>query len=242
MGMPVTVAIVDTDAQDEVLEEVFAYFVSIDNRFSTYKTESEISLINRGELSIEKWSDEMKEIFTLAEQTKNETEGYFDICRKDGNIDPSGIVKGWAIRNAAKILDGKGVKNFYVDAGGDIETRGLNEEDKDWSVGIRNPFKREENVKIIYPKGKGVATSGTYIRGAHIYNPHKPDASLDDIVSLTVVGPNIYEADRFATAAFAMGRKGIEFIEKLSGFEGYQIDKNGTATMTTGFQQYTKTI
>ena len=65
-----------------------------------------------------------------------------------------------------------------------------------------------------------------------------------DIVSLSVIGPNIYEADRFATAAFAMGRKGIEFIENLnvdSGprmFEGYMIDSKGIATMTSDFDKY----
>ena len=61
-----------------------------------------------------------------------------------------------------------------------------------------------------------------------------------EILSLTVVGPNIYEADRFATAAFAMQREGINFIENLNGFEGYSIDKNGTATMTSNFEKYTR--
>ncbi len=70
----------------------------------------------------------------------------------------------------------------------------------------------------------GVATSGTSIRGQHIYNPQDDAAPIDEIVSLTVIGPNIYEADRFATAAFAMGSDGIVFIEQLDGFEGYMID------------------
>ena len=60
-------------------------------------------------------------------------------------------------------------------------------------------------------------------------------------MSLTVIGPDIYEADRFATAAFAMGMEGIEFIERLSGFEGYIITNEGIATMTSGFEQFTKT-
>ena len=85
-----------------------------------------------------------------------------------------------------------------------------------------------------------MATSGTYIRGQHIYNPHNRVQTFDDIVSLTVIGPNIYEADRFATAAFAMGKSGIDFIESLPGFEGYIIDSNGIATMTSGFENYVK--
>ena len=85
-----------------------------------------------------------------------------------------------------------------------------------------------------------MATSGSYIRGAHIYNPHAPTAALTDILSITVVGPDVYEADRFATAAFAMGREGINFIERLQGFEGYAIDKSGVATLTSGFEHYTQ--
>jgi thiamine biosynthesis lipoprotein len=52
-----------------------------------------------------------------------------------------------------------------------------------------------------------------------------------------VIGPNVYDADRFATAAFAMGRNGIEFIEKLAGFEGYLIDQERQATYTSGFER-----
>jgi thiamine biosynthesis lipoprotein len=36
-----------------------------------------------------------------------------------------------------------------------------------------------------------------------------------------------------------MGREGIQFIEKLDGFEGYLIDKEKVATMTSGFEKYT---
>jgi len=85
---------------------------------------------------------------------------------------------------------------------------------------------------------RGVATSGTYVRGQHIYNPLDEDQLITDVLSLTVIGPDIYEADRFATAAFAMGRNGINFIECLEDFEGYMIDKNKLATFTTGFEKW----
>ena len=84
----------------------------------------------------------------------------------------------------------------------------------------------------------GVATSGTYVRGEHIYDPRNHDRAVNEIVSLTVIGPNIYEADRFATAAFAMGKAGIHFIETLDGFEGYMIDREGLATFSSDFQRH----
>ena len=105
-------------------------------------------------------------------------------------------------------------------------------------MGIENPFKRGEIIKVVELKNAGLATSGTYIRGQHIYNPHKPNQKINDIISLTVVGPNIYEADRFATAAFAMGKDAVNFLETLNGFEAYMIDADGVATMTSSFERY----
>jgi thiamine biosynthesis lipoprotein len=236
MGMPVTLDIVD--ATPDALEKIFNYFTSIDERFSTYKTDSEISKINRGEIKPDEYSLDMQEVFELSEQTKHDTNGYFDIKTPEGLIDPSGLVKGWAINNAANLLLEQGYKNFWVEAGGDIQTSGMNDMGKEWSVGIRNPFAPEEIIKIIYPQGRGVVTSGNYIRGNHIYNPLTNSEAMSDMVSITVIGPNVYEADRYATAAYAMGTKGIQFIEHLSGFEGYAIDSKGIATMTSGFGEY----
>ena len=73
------------------------YFEYIDRTFSTFKPDSEISKINRGEIIEKDWSEDMKVIFELAEKTKNETDGYFDIVDNNGKYNPSGIVKGWAI-------------------------------------------------------------------------------------------------------------------------------------------------
>ena len=125
-----------------------------------------------------------------------------------------------------------------MDAGGDIKACGKNSQGEKWRVGIRNPFKMDEIDKVLSVTDCGVATSGTYVRGQHIYNPKNSDDALTDILSLTVIGPDVYEADRFATAAFAMGRSGIDFIEVLPGFEGYMIDKDKQATYTTGFARF----
>lgn len=236
--MPVTIEIAETEAKQEYFDKVFDYLAHIDEKFSTYKKDSEISRINRGEISPDKYSEEMKTVFKLSEDTKRETEGFFDIQKPDGSYDPSGLVKGWAIYNAGLLLKKCGCKNFFVDVAGDIESSGKNGEGGDWSVGIRNPFNKKEIVKVLYPKGKGVATSGTYIRGSHIYNPHTKKAVETDVVSLTVIGPNVYEADRFATGAYAMGNLGIQFLEKLPGFEAYAISKEGVATMTSGFENF----
>lgn len=240
MGMPVTIEVLAPEAEArEAAEIAFAYFRYADDKFSTYKDASEIMRINRGEIAAADASDDMREILALAEATRAETDQYFDIRRPDGSLDPSGIVKGWAIRKAAGLIRARGIRNFYIEAGGDIEAEGLNALGEPWLIGIRNPFETDRIVKTLEIKGPiGVATSGTYLRGEHIYNPKKPGEKPSGVASLTVIGPDAYEADRFATAAFAMGRDGIYFIENLPGFEGYMIDRSGVATLTTGFHKY----
>jgi thiamine biosynthesis lipoprotein len=294
MGMPITVELVGAAATPEAIDDVFAYFSYVDEKFSTYKDTSEISRINTGQLALAQAGVDMQIVFQLAEQTRQETDGYFDIAR-DGRWDPSGIVKGWAIHNAAARLRAGGLRDFYIDAGGDIQADGHNGQGRPWRVGIRSPFSMDEIVKVVALSDRGIATSGTYIRGQHIYDPHRqrPATSaralarpaspklhasraggrspqfraggraqdvvghasvpcrgatravppsghdpLAEIVSLSVIGPNIYDADRFATAAFAMGRAGIMFVARLAGFEGYMIDAHGQATYTSGFASY----
>jgi thiamine biosynthesis lipoprotein len=234
MGMPVTLDIAGA-SEGELIETVYGYFDQIDRRFSTYRCDSEITAINRGDVPVADWSGEMLEVLAIAERTKSETDGYFDIRKPDGSLDPSGIVKGWAIRNAAAIVQRAGIGDFFIEAGGDVQSCGKNASGHDWSVGIRNPFNADEIVKVVYPRGRGMATSGTYVRGQHIYNPHGIGSPIQDIVSLTVIGADVLEADRFATAAFAMGRDGILFVEQTPGLEGYVVDTNGRATPTSGF-------
>jgi thiamine biosynthesis lipoprotein len=236
MGMPITIEIIGSDDVKLVIADAFELFRNIDERFSTYKSDSEISRINRG-LPRRQWSKEVKTVLDLCEQTKQETRGYFDVSH-NGKLDPSGLVKGWAIQRATELLREHGARNFYVDAGGDIQSYGANAAGLPWKIGIRNPFNMDEVIKTVTVSTEGVATSGTYIRGQHIYNPHASGRDEQTVKSLTVIGPNIYDADRFATAAFAMGEAGITFIESLPGFEGYMIDRRKVATFTTGFERF----
>jgi FAD:protein FMN transferase len=237
MGMPITIDVGD-GAPAHLVDEVFDYLASVDARFSVFKPDSEISALNEGRVAVADASAEMRDVLALAARTKSETRGYFDIRQPGGSLDPSGIVKGWAIRNAADLIRCSGVQNFFIEAGGDIQTGGKNGDGEDWKVGIRNPFNEREIIKVVTPKGRGVATSGSYARGQHIYNPHKPRRPIQDIVSLTVIGADVLEADRFATAAFAMGAAGIYFIEDAPSLEGYVVSANGVATQTRGFGAY----
>lgn len=238
MGMPITIEIADPKVTPIDIDKIFTYFMAIDNQFSPYKKTSEVSRFNQGKIFRSQLSPALKFILRAAEKTRMATHGYFNICQPNGLIDPSGIVKGWAIYNASKLIDKMGFKNYYINGGGDIQTKGKQSKNRPWNIGIRNPFNRYQNIKIISVGNHGIATSGTSIRGQHIYDPFHPQTPINEIISLTVIGPNIYEADRLATAAFAMRKKGVEFIATLPNFAAYSINQYGLATFTPNFNQY----
>ena len=239
MGMPVTVCIRDEWASEQDIDAVAFWFEEVNQRFSPYLPTSEVSLLNAGSIRRDEVSDQLNGILALCEETKAETGGYFEIER-NGRIDPSGLVKGWAIQKAAELLTVRAMSNFFVDAGGDVQAVGLNAAGEPWRVGIRNPFKHEEQVKVLAISNRGVATSGTAARGRHIYDPLRDGPHQSDVVSLTVVGPSIYEADRMATAASAMGHQGLSFIAAQPNLEGYAITADGMAEYTSGFNVYVR--
>jgi len=238
MGMPIILIAPDKSVANENIEEVFSFFTYVDKMYSPFIESSLVSRIRRGEVGEPEYPDELREILAIAKQTKRDTNGYFNVWHK-GDFDPSGIVKGWAIAEAAKIL-GKYSDNFYIEAGGDIQVGGVNEGGYPWQIGIRNPFDRHQNIKVVALKDSAVATSGTAIRGQHIYDP-VDNKKLDEVVSISVITSNIIDADRMATAAFAMGAKGIYFIEQLDGYEACAVMADKTTITTTGWQKYEAT-
>jgi thiamine biosynthesis lipoprotein len=238
MTMPCIVDIADDNADMKDIEAVFDYFQHIDDTFSYFKSTSELSRINSGQLKLTDASAEMQEVFALSEKTKKQTNGFFDIKKADGTYDTSGLVKGLAVYRGAQILKERGYKNYCVEIAGDMEVAGHNAQGTDWVIGIQNPFNKKEIIKRVALSNAGIATSGIYERGAHIYNPKNWNDRIEQIVGLTVIGPNVYEADRYATACYAMGEEGIYFLEDLPGFEGYLVGSNGIAMMTTGFAKY----
>lgn len=237
MDMPITVEVVGSDVPQSTLDDVFAYFERVEDKFSTFREDSQISLFNQGKLALEQLDEEVVEVLDLCQQTSADTFGYFDIFIH-GRIDPAGLVKGWAIRNAAEILAKNGLQNYFVSAGGDIQVAGKNIQNNCWTVGIQDPLDKGKIIKKVKLTTEGIATSGTYQRGQHIVNPHQPEKKLTDTLSLTVIGPDIYEADRFATAAFAMGSKCLDFISSRPELAAFTVDHLGKTHQTDNFNQY----
>jgi thiamine biosynthesis lipoprotein len=224
MGMPIVVAVRDADA---VPEEVFDWFRHVDETFSPFKEDSEVSRIRRGELALSDASDEVRGVFERCVELREETLGYFDVDAV--GLDPSGFVKGWAVDEAAAILERAGVHEYAINAGGDIRTRGH------WTIGIRHPEDVQAIAKVVEGIDLAVATSGAYERGEHVRDPHTGDAPRD-ILSVTITGPDLGTADAYATAAFAMGaRRAPGWTARLRGYEAMTILADGRVLSTPGF-------
>jgi FAD:protein FMN transferase len=234
MGMPVTVQVVDDGADGEALDMVFEDFALLDRTFSPFLAGSEVSRINRAELRPEDAGQLVNQAIDLCRLYERATDGYFSAWIA-GRFDPSGLVKGWAIDRACSILDRYGYRDFFVDAGGDIQAYGRNPEGSPWRVGVRHPVERDKVACVVLASDLAVATSGTYEKGEHILDPHtgKPANAL---VSFTVVGRDILQADVYATAGFAMGASGLEFVSRTPGYEAFAIDRQLRAGYTAGFE------
>lgn len=215
MGMPVVVDVRDRDVDDAVLDRVFDWLRFVDATFSTYKADSEISRINRGELELADAHETVREVLDRCEELRQETDGYFDArAPLPGLVDPSGLVKGWSVDRAGAILDAGGARNYAVNAGGDMVLRGGALPDDRWRVGIQHPLLRDQIAKVVEANDLAVATSGTYERGDHVVDPHTAKPPVG-VLSVTVTGPQLATADAYATAAFAMGEAGPNWTARL---------------------------
>ena len=149
---------------------VFDWFRWVDETFSTYKTDSQISRLRRGDLTARECDDRVRWVLDRCEEVREATGGFFD-ARASGTLDPSGLVKGWSVEVASQMLAEAGSNNHCINAGGDIRMRGTPGSGRPWRVGISHPLTPGRLTVIVTGHDLAVATSGTAERGLHILDP-----------------------------------------------------------------------
>jgi FAD:protein FMN transferase len=215
----------------ETVKRCFRRLHELDAVFSTYRPGSEVSRYARGQLM--RLSDDFRWVVERCAALRRETGGFFD-AHATGSFDPSALVKGWAVEQAASALVDAGVENFSLTLGGDVLVRGEVAPGSAWRVGIRHPQTPRAVAAVVAVRGPmGIATSGAYERGAHIIDP-LTGRTPQDVLSVTVLGRDLGTADAFATAAFAMGTDGPSWTASLAGFEALTIQADGTVLSTPG--------
>jgi thiamine biosynthesis lipoprotein len=234
MGTVATVEVADSTVDsDRLIDEVFAWFHAVDERFSTYRAGSEVSRLGRGELRADACSADLVHVLDRCTSLWQETAGYFD-AYATGRFDPSGYVKGWSVQRASEMLSASGAPNHLVDVGGDIQTRGRPAVQARWEIGIRHPFDATKVCWLIAGTDMAVATSGTYERGYHVVDPLTGGLARA-LRSVTVVGRDMGTTDGYATAALAMGMPALTWLAGLEGYSAGVITADGDCYCSDGF-------
>jgi len=226
MGTDASVEIVDPlppARVAELMDEAFALLHAVDARFSTYRGDSEVSQLNAGR-QVEV-SPDMREVLSRCAALWNRTGGYFDVYAT-GRLDPSGFVKGWAVQVVSDRLLAAGAANHCVNAGGDVRVRGRSGRGEPWRVAVRHPFEMDQVCCVLAGTDLAVATSGVYERGHHVLDPYRGGPAVG-LRSVTVVGPDLGEADGLATAAVAMGRAGLDWLSTVEGYASAVVTDDG---------------
>ncbi len=236
MGTAIGIDLRDRDVPEDALDAAFHWLREADARFSPFRRESEISRLGRGELTVDECHDDVAAVLSLCEELRRQSGGAFNAwrARADGRLDPSGVVKGWAVEGSAAILERFGARNYCINAGGDVLARGEPEAGRPWRIGIRHPADATAVAAVVAVRDLAVATSGAYERGDHIVDPRRGIAP-HDLLSLTVAGPSLTLADAYATAAFAMGRSGPAWVAVQPGYAPYAVTRGGRVRYSEGF-------
>lgn len=238
-------------AAHAVVDRVFAWLRHVDATFSVHRPTSLVNRFARGEVALDHPAlgadgDDLAVVLDRCAALLAETGGVFDawsVQSPEGLMfDPSGYVKGWAIERAASIVRRAGVEHFCIEVGGDLAFGGRDADGRPWRVALRDPDGSEAFAAIldIAPPGGGLlglATSGSYARGAHIVDPRTGDPSTE-IGSATVLGPSIADADAYATALYVMGVEGLAWLAQRPGWEGCVITRDRRVFSTAGFDRY----
>jgi FAD:protein FMN transferase len=242
MGTVVSFDVPFAARHDGSLDAAVKWLHWVDQVFSPYRPDSDVSQLADGVVTVDGCAPEMAEVIEACAFLGELSGGYFT-ASPWGRFDPSGYVKGWAVERAAAILSTAGSANHLVNGGGDVQCVGglPGTTPAPWRVGIADPVTRGRLALVVEAMDCGVATSGTAERGAHIANPLAggPAAGL---ASITVAGPSLALADACATAAFAMGPDlARDWTESVDGYEAYAITGTGGTWQTSGFAAYIAT-
>ncbi|GAA1026402.1 FAD:protein FMN transferase [Virgisporangium ochraceum] len=243
MGLPVSVHLRGTDPDSprayRQVAAVFGYLRHIDAALSPYREDSDLSRWERGDLSPADADPALARVIALCEDARTRTDGWFDPRGlpdpRTGapRYDPSGLVKGWAVREAAAHLADLDGYGWCLNAGGDVLVR-TPPGHPPWRIGIEDPDDPGLILHVVTLRAGAVATSGTAHRGGHILDPHtgRPATAVR---SVTVTGSDLMWADVYATAAAARGPHALAWLDRLDGYDALMVGASGLVQVTEGW-------
>ena len=217
---------------EAALAKACAFLHRADDVFSLYRPDTPLSRLRRHELALRECPPEVARVLALCEVARDCSGGWFDPWAMPGGLDPTGLVKGWAAREAAAILAAAGIRAGMVNAAGDIAVFGGPLPTRRWRVGVRSPAAPDDILCVVEAEA-AVATSGSYERGEHVLDVRSGEAATT-AVSASVCGPDLAFADALATGLLAAGEAGFAAV-LAAGFEALVVAADGEVSRTSDF-------
>lgn len=238
MGMPVSLALRGRHASSpegrQAWDRVVAELAEVDQVFSTYRSDSWVSRLGRDEVTLDACPPEVAEVLALGEQAERESDGAFSVRRLDADglpvLDPTGVVKGWAVERAAVHLGELEGTDYSLSAGGDLVCAIRTTAGAPWRIGIENPHHPDRLVAVVPVTNGAVATSGTSRRGGHLVDA-RTGLAPTGVASVTVLAPSLTWADIDATAAYAHGPDAARWLASRPGRRGLVVWADGSTTL-----------
>lgn len=230
---------------DALLSQAWGLLHEADEIFSLYKPASPLSRLHRGEAAVSDLPPVVSEIWDECDAWEKITAGYFSPFTPEHTFDPSGLVKTWAARNAAAVLEAAGLTDFTMNAGGDVYIPPGCSADLNWRVGIHRPTSIASSdagvlavVDLKSTEFNALATSGYAERGLHIWNPKAAQkASNQELLQVSVISHDLVRADVWATAAMAAGFDALRLLSEQPQLEALLVAADGSIAATEGFSE-----
>jgi thiamine biosynthesis lipoprotein len=205
----------------------------LDASLSTWRADSALSRLRRGELALVDGPEELRSVLDRCDEAKALSGGWFDPWAMPGGVDPTGLVKGWAVDRVADLLRDGGVEAFLLNAGGDLRAVGAPSAGQAWRVGVRHPWDPAKLAAVVSLEA-AIATSGPYERGPHLVDPSSgtPRARA---ASASVAAPELAVADALATGMAVGGDAAFDAMSRSTPFELYLIRPDGSERSTRRF-------
>lgn len=226
-----TVVTIECELERISYKDSIDFLHLVDQLFSTYLPDSQVSRLRRGEIEIKEADQPVQQVWQACLEIKEVSEGAFDPWAVPGGFDPSGYVKGWAADQVSEQLIKQGAKHIQVNAGGDISVRGGKDANTPWKLAVAHPCIKGEISKLYSITTGAIATSGSAERGDHIIDPHSKTVAVG-ARSATVIGPDAGISDALATALVVSGRDGASWFAKeaLSEYSCWVVDRHTDTT------------
>lgn len=248
MEMPISVHVIlddrdrDTTVVHRAIEHALGDLREVDRVFSTFREDSDVRRIARGELAVADADPMVAEVLRESQAAEVATHGRFSAWWR-GWFDPTGLVKGWAVQRAAArslrpLLAEPHVAAAGINAGGDMQLLTAPGSAWRWRVGIADPEDRTTTVAAISIRDGAIATSGTGERGDHIVDP-RTGRPATRVRSATVVADDLRDADLWATTAVVAGFDDLGWLSDADGTSGMLIAPDGRVRRWAGSTEVT---